>query len=199
MKTRCRTDGFAGQSDQEHSHNLNIRPVYPDRDGKCFDFLDSHPPSTNPAFGQTLHLMGKNFVWADKGRLSIAVHNAKPPSDLEWTRFLNHVRSRKDITDQRILVWTDGGSPDAHQRRALEEVIRKHIPDPAPMAVLTSSLIVRAVMKLASFFNPLIKCYAPDESSSALAYLGLSPDERAFVSRQLAELRKQVAPAQGAA
>ncbi len=143
--------------------------------------------------------MGKNLVWADRGRLSIAVHNAHPPSDLEWSRFLNYVRGRKDVKNQRILVWTDGGSPDARQRKALEDVVRKHIQDAAPMAVLTSSLIVRAVMKLAAFFNPLIKCYSPEDFNAASAYLGLSPDEREFASSRLVEMKKEVAPAQGAA
>ncbi len=142
--------------------------------------------------------MGKNLVWADRGRLSVVVHNSRAPTNLEWSAYLNHVRARKDLKNQRVLVATDGGSPDGRQRRDLEEVVRTYHADPAPMAVLTSSLIVRAVMKVAAFFNPAIRCYTPDEFSAAVTFLELSPAEREFASTQLVALRQEVALEQAA-
>ncbi|WP_437328879.1 hypothetical protein [Sorangium sp. So ce381] len=136
--------------------------------------------------------MGKNLTWKTQDRLSVVVHNECAPTDLEWNIYLNHVRENVNIPNLRVLVWTDGGSPDGRQRKAMEVVARQGYPNPPPLAVVTQSIVVRAVMKLASIFNPHIRCYSPDQISLAYMYLGLTPAERDLASQLMRELRGEL-------
>jgi hypothetical protein len=88
-----------------------------------------------------------------------------------------------------------GGSPDANQRKNLESMVRQNFPGSTPMVVLTPSLVVRAVMNLASLFNANIRCFRPDELDVACVFLGLSQAERRRVPQILQSLQAELAQA----
>ena len=136
--------------------------------------------------------MDRHLAWDTAGRLSVVVHGRKQPTGLEWEEYVNYARGNAGIGDLRLLVWTHGGSPDANQRKTLEYMARQHFPEAPPLAMITGSLVVRAVMSLATVFNPRIKCFSPDQISVAYAYLGLDASERKLAAEMLARLEKAV-------
>ena len=136
--------------------------------------------------------MDVNLIWQTEGRLSVVVHGHHAPTNLEWDRYLNHTRQNVPIKNLRVLVLTLGGSPDGKQRQAMAEVARQDYPHPPPVAMLTGSVIVRSVMKLATMFNPHIRCFAPDQLAMVYAYLGLNRLEQEQAKRMLDALTSQV-------
>jgi hypothetical protein len=136
--------------------------------------------------------MGRNLVWETVGRVGVVVHGRSPPTTLEWEEYINHARANASIKDLKVLVRTHGGSPDAEQRKAMEDMARQDYPHPPRVAMVTESVVVRAVMAVSTVFNPNIKCFAPDQMSVAYAYLGLEDHERTRAALALARLEKHV-------
>jgi hypothetical protein len=136
--------------------------------------------------------MGKNLVWDTVGRVSVVVHGRLQPTNLEWEEYIKYARSNVVIKDLKVLVRTHGGSPDADQRKTMEDMARQDYPHPPRVAMITGSIVVRAVMAVSTVFNPYIKCFGPDQVSVAYAYLGLDDHERARAALALARLDKQV-------
>ena len=135
--------------------------------------------------------MDQNLVWETVGRVSVVVHGRLQPSTLEWENYINYARGNIGIKRLRVLVLTHGGSPDANQRKTMEDMARQDYPQPPPVAMVTDSLVVRGVMTLATIFNPYIKCF-PDQLSIAYAYLGLDAHESEQAARALERLRTRV-------
>lgn len=136
--------------------------------------------------------MGRNLVWDTVGRVSVVVHGRSNPTTLEWEEYINHARGNVSIKDLKVLVRTHGGSPDADQRKTLEDMARQDYPRPPRVAMITGSVVVRAVMSVATVFNPHIRCFAPDQISVAYAYLGMDDNERTRAALLLAQLEKHV-------
>jgi hypothetical protein len=136
--------------------------------------------------------MGRNLVWDTVGRVSVVVHGRSHPTTLEWEEYINYARGNVSIKDLKVLVRTHGGSPDAAQRKTMEDMARQDYPRPPRVAMVTGSVVVRAVMNVATVFNPHIKCFAPDQISVAYAYLGMDDHERARAALLLARLEKHV-------
>jgi hypothetical protein len=136
--------------------------------------------------------MGRNLVWEIVGRVDVVVHGRYRPTTLEWEEYINHARANVGIKDLRVLVRTHGGSPDADQRKTMADMARQDYSHPPRVAMVTDSAVVRAVMAVATAFNPHIKCFAPDEISLAYAYLALDDHERTQAALALARLDKHV-------
>jgi hypothetical protein len=136
--------------------------------------------------------MGRNLVWETVGRVSVVVHGRSQPTTLEWEAYINYARTNVSIKDLKVLVRTHGGSPDAEQRKTMADMARQDYPHPPRVAMVTGSVVVRAVMAVSTVFNPYIKCFAPDHMSIACAYLGLDDHERTRATLALERLEKQV-------
>lgn len=136
--------------------------------------------------------MGRNLVWETVGRVSVVVHGRLQPTALEWGEYISYARGNVAIKDLQVLVRTHGGSPDGAQRKTMEDMSRQDYPRPPKVAMITESVVVRAVMAISTVFNPRIKCFAPDQMSIAFAYLGLDAHERERSMRVLETLEKKV-------
>jgi hypothetical protein len=136
--------------------------------------------------------MGRNLVWETVGRVSVVVHGRVQPTTLEWEEYINYARGNANIKNLQVLVRTHGGSPDANQRQTMADMARQDYPNPPRVAMITGSVVVRAVMNLAMVFNPNIKCFSPEQMSVACAYLELDSREQALAAAALAKLEKLV-------
>jgi hypothetical protein len=129
--------------------------------------------------------MPPTLAWRFDGRLLVAVHGFKSPSNLEWQRFLNECVAHGAGSHWRILIVSHGGGPDGDQRKQLGRVIG---PSPAPTAVMTASALVRGITSAMTFFNPHMKAFNLGDAEAAFKHLDLTADER---SRML-QMRREV-------
>src|SRR5688572_20883798 len=83
----------------------------------------------------------KSVVWRVVGNVFVCVHTADAPTDAEWEQVLTGLRAPMQ-SNGGILVFTEGGAPNARQRARLNEALagRK-----LPVSVITPSSIARAV------------------------------------------------------
>ena len=128
--------------------------------------------------------------WRFEGRLAVAVHTKASPSNGEWQRFLNEaVRAGVDGRF-RLFVVSYGGGPDGEQRRALSGVVEKS--SAPPMAMLTDSKLVRALMFAFSFINRSTKVLGLNDGDAAFDFLGLDARERETARRLRRELEAEL-------
>jgi hypothetical protein len=114
-----------------------------------------------------------NMVYEVIGDLYLVVHRARPPSDEEW---MDYLRSWKphDMSRMRTLVFTDGGGPDAAQRKAANDALGGKA---SLTAVVSPSYVVRGVVTALSWFNPKIRAFGPDEAERAFAHVGMRSEQ----------------------
>ncbi len=126
-----------------------------------------------------------NLAWRFDGRLLVAMHGFKGPTNLEWERFLNAGIQYGLGPHLRILIISHGGGPDGDQRRRLGEVIG---PAPAPTAVMTRSALVRGITTAVSFFNRHMIAVELGDTGAAYKHLGLDAAERTKAQQLQREL-----------
>lgn len=132
----------------------------------------------------------RTMAWRFEGRLAVAVHTKASPSNGEWQRFLNEaVRAGVDGRF-RLFVVSYGGGPDGEQRRALSAVAEKT--STPPMAMLTDSKLVRALMFAISFINRSTKVVGLNDGDEAFTFLGLNAAERETAGRLRRELEAEL-------
>ena len=138
--------------------------------------------------------MGVHFLFDKVGRVVVAAHTEKDPSDLAWQEYVGFLRVN-DGTCDRIFVYTVGGGPNGKQRKALEQFMSgksQHI------AVVTPSRVSRAIGTAISWFNPHIQVFSPGYLHDAMAHLRLGSQEAVDVVRATLELAKRLAIARAA-
>ena len=124
------------------------------------------------------------MAWSFDGDLHVVMHDRRDPTDAEWSRYIAELQRCTTQGDWRILVYSAGGTPTGHQRHALTKTLRGH-----PVAVITSSPIMRAMGFVMKALDPSIRVMTPSDEDSAFAHLRLTPDHR----RRALMLRDQLA------
>jgi hypothetical protein len=122
------------------------------------------------------------------GRIFIAIHTKTPPSDQEWDHSLRLIND--DIANACTIVFTDGGAPNAAQRKRLSESPRGR----SPVAVLSDSLIPRFVNASIALFNKSIRSYTSKDFEEACQYLNFTAEEKAQVLNVLREVQVSALP-----
>jgi hypothetical protein len=128
----------------------------------------------------------------DRGYL-VLLHREAPPTDDEWTAYLEGVRKQLAGATARVhaIVATDGGGPNANQRKQLAALLPKG-EGTLLTHVFTTNVVVRGIV---TAFHWLVRAGAvahdPAEFASVCESLGLSP--RA-VLRELLEAQKALPP-----
>ncbi len=141
------------------------------------------------------------FSVEDRGRLKLLVvmHTAAAPPADEWRRFEELLRKARGpqciFLDQlRVLVISDGGAPNTHQRHTVQNDIYEG--KPVKTALLTNALgnsIKRGIARALTWMNPSFQICAPHDLGAALRHLDLSHDFEAVWSRCCA-LQAELAP-----
>ena len=129
------------------------------------------------------------MAWRFDGRMSIVVHGASNPSNLEWQSMLRDQAVRGPKSNDCTLVVSYGGGPDGRQRELLSKQMGNH---PAPISVMTKSVIVRAIAAALLFFNRNMKVFGLEERKSANHFVNLTGQEREAADRIVRELEAQL-------
>ena len=120
------------------------------------------------------------------GQLVVLRENDATPLDSEWDAFLKILADNWDKFDLlKILVVTDGGGPNAAQRKRLETVLNGK---PIRVAVVTDSAKSRFIASMISLINRQHMGFAMKEVVQAYNHLRMTQAERAAAERALAEL-----------
>jgi hypothetical protein len=101
--------------------------------------------------------------------LCIVAYGSKDPTNDEWLEYLAWIE-RWGLADTLQLVVSDGGAPTFAQLRYLADILGGQT---VRVAVVSSKLRVRAVVRVMSRFNPGIKDFASSEFPDAIDHLKL--------------------------
>jgi len=123
------------------------------------------------------------------GDFAVFVHTEEPPTDPEWDQLLNVFREFPDLRRCRVLVLTDGGAPNARQRLLINAILKDPSP---PVAVVSSSMVARAVVTAMGWFNPRMRAFAEDDINGAFAHLDATEVDRGRLSQVVTELRREL-------
>jgi hypothetical protein len=128
-------------------------------------------------------LRGSTMLFGQVGSVYLVVHSEMPPSDADWDAWLQEM-AREASMLHAMLIYTEGGGPDARQRRRTAEMWRRH-PRIPPIAVVTTSPIARAMITALNYFlSKPIRGYTPSEVEEALGeHLKVPVEEHANVRR----------------
>jgi hypothetical protein len=120
----------------------------------------------------------------------IQVLDKNAPTDSEWNAVLELARSRKSEIRCGLIV-SDGGAPNAIQRKSLTEQLAAlaHI----PRAVVTPSSVVRGVVTALSWLGHNMKAFSPSEMQQAVEFLHVPPDVRGSLVEKVMGMKAAIA------
>lgn len=115
----------------------------------------------------------------------VVVHNHKPPGQ-RWTDFIG-VLSKEVIqrgvspASIRFLVYSDGGGPNATERKALNDLTS----GASTTAVLTPSTMAKMIVSAFTLFHKRMRAFAPDQIDEAFRYIGATAIEQETIWREM--------------
>jgi hypothetical protein len=118
----------------------------------------------------------------------VLLHTAEAPKLEEWREYVRAMQEALSGASQRVyaFVATDGGSPNATQRRLLADVVVKG--SGAQTHVFTTDVFIRSVVTAFSWIaKPGASAHAPRDFSAVCIASGLSPQD---VVREFGGLQK---------
>ncbi len=126
----------------------------------------------------------------------VALHTKVAPSEEEWrdwtTLLEKHGKAAEwDLAKTRNLVVTDGGAPSTAQRTVVNVLIAQARSMP-PVALVTDSTMVRAIVRAFSIFNPRFGVFAPAQIREAAAHVGVASADVPDLIAALVRLESEV-------
>lgn len=118
----------------------------------------------------------------------IVVHSKEAPTNEEWDSYLEYYGGHLDQC-QRILVVSDGGGPNAVQRKKTSEAIKN---TRTITAVCTDQMLVRGIVTALAWFNNKIEAFPKRNISDALKFLGASEAAAARILVEAGRLRASI-------
>lgn len=116
--------------------------------------------------------------------------NEDTPADEDWDAFLTMlVQDRERFPKLKILVLTEGGGPNAEQRKRLKIALDGR---PVRVACVTDSVKVRFIASSVALLNRQIRTFAKSELAAAYTHLGMSAAEQKLAAAILEEMERQV-------
>ena len=114
--------------------------------------------------------MGFRFL----GGLHIIVVGERDPTPADWNAYVGAIHAEEQrgllAAQTRTLVFSDGGGPNAAQRRIAREVRDER---GSPRAIVTNRAFARAWITVKGLFTPHCRAFAPDEMDAVLEFLGI--------------------------
>ena len=134
--------------------------------------------------------MKKNMAVKVVDRLFLVVYGARAPSEDEWGDYLKNVEHHGVVSTTQLVV-TDGGAPTSAQRRSLDDLFAGRY---VPVAVVSGSFPVRAMVTAMSWFNWSIRAFSPGPEGlrEALQYLAIPARREALIVRELNKLYREL-------
>lgn len=136
----------------------------------------------------------KNAAYRLLHDVVIAVHNVRNPNREEWDEYLKIVASLRvafdgDCARFRQLIFTDGGAPNAMQRKAVADLARGlENRDKIRVVIVSRSVIARGIVTAFRWLGFPLGSFAPDELDQAFAFLAVSKAEAADLCAAAVEL-----------
>jgi hypothetical protein len=120
------------------------------------------------------------YVTIEIGGLGVilSLHTSVNPTPESWLRYLDVLRAvlkehRGNVDELRSLVISDGGAPNAAQRKQVMDVVHGK---PNKIGVITNSLdnpLKRGVATALTWLNPAFRAVLPARWSEIFAHLDL--------------------------
>lgn len=120
--------------------------------------------------------------------LCVFVAMNEPYGADEWAQYMDGLRKNLK-TPLRTIVVTDGGSPNAAQRKEMIDLFKGVAP---PTCIVSDSQLVRGMTTALGWFNPNIKAVAPTQLKDAFAYLKIPPEHEERVRKEIWRLRSEL-------
>jgi len=123
-----------------------------------------------------------------------ALHSKRSPSDAEWDEYLGHIQAARELArggrgPVNAVAVTDGGAPDAAQRKRLADVVRGWEP---LAAVVSESLLVRGVVTALAWLGMRVRFFPVNEVSAALRWAAVPEQDRDALLADIGALAKSV-------
>lgn len=139
----------------------------------------------------------KNMACKRVGNVVIVVHNKEPPDNESWSGYLDTVLATgrangNDLTNVKQLVVTEGGGPNASQRKAVDAASNQMNGKKSPAAVVTGSPLVRGIVTVFNWFNLNLRVFAPEEFDKALQFLRIPSTEVPKILNEVRLLQAEV-------
>jgi hypothetical protein len=108
------------------------------------------------------------------GNLHIIVVGERDPAPTDWKAYMDAIPAEEkrgiDIKQMRTLVFSDGGGPNAAQRKVASDLLGAR---DTPLAIVTGSAVTRVMTTARRWFNPHCRAFPPSEVGAALEFLGI--------------------------
>lgn len=125
----------------------------------------------------------KTMLFKQVGDVFLVVHSDRPPTDDEWNAYTAAIvaagKARGgSLASIRNLVITDGGGPNAGQRKSSNDALAQ-LRDwkTSIAAVVSANATVRGIVTVLNWLSVPIKSFSPSNMNDAFAFLNLRPDE----------------------
>lgn len=136
--------------------------------------------------------MKRSMLSRRVGSLMLVRESADDPTDAEWDEFLTFLTANsRELQDQRlkILVRTDGGSPNAAQLKRLAATLGK---TQALVAIVSDSIKVRFAGAAIALFQRNIRQFSTAEWPRTYAHLGLTQEQQLSAEETLRQLEVEL-------
>jgi hypothetical protein len=130
--------------------------------------------------------MGFKFM----GSLHIIVVGEQDPAQADWHAYVEAIQAEAtrgaSVGQMRTLVFSDGGGPNAAQRRVTRELREGQN---TPQAIVTHRRITRAVITALRLWSPHVRAFPPHDLRGALEFLGVPEIKLRQVVRLAGEIQ----------
>lgn len=139
----------------------------------------------------------KSMVFKIVGNVHIVINGPNDATDADWRVYMDAVRGEErkmaDFGKMRTIVFSAGGGPNAKQRKEINEFLGGRA---TPVAIVTSSTVMRGIVTALQWFNPLARAFSPENVVAAMQFLGTSGSEASILWTEAKKLQSSVgAPA----
>ena len=115
----------------------------------------------------------------------LAVNSNEAPPDDFWDPLIQTLRELANSADEQVLLFVDApastGRPTSEQIQRLKGFPGKRF----KVALISDSMVIRGAIKPVKWMGYKIEAYPSTKREDAMFFLGLYPEERAWLEGQL--------------
>jgi len=119
----------------------------------------------------------------------LVVHADMPPSDADWARMVVVRNANRDRIRSNLVVAPPRASINASQRSDVAQFMKAN---GTSIAVVTDSALIRGVARAVGFLGVQVRAFAPNELTSALDFLVVSPSRHPEFGRRTEIMKAQL-------
>jgi hypothetical protein len=129
----------------------------------------SRTPTSKTASAPTIYAIAEacehspvaNLVYDCRDDIILAVHNEEPPTNEEWTPYVDFANTREGQRVVLSVVYSDGGGPNAKQRQLM---LKARQAERVPSVIISSSIVARGIITALTWLGKSnVTACAPDD------------------------------------